>query len=259
MIVRDENGTPVLLLADVPSAGVSNISTTQKSGNKAHDARSGKFGVTSGKKPKQQPADSKELHRMLAAVRDAAREFDNPSEGDLREFLKGRAAHPDRVDIQNFMEQVKQQRLVDLADMLDQQFRSTGPMKQGRRKVRVSAPRGFVRKSLRNLTPDDVSHIGHLLITRGHSEEEVSKFFADKGYNDVTFSAEYDFTVEDVEVMSEAAEQRGELHFTAALREAIAELPAPQITIQVPEPKPRRVLVERDPETKLIKSINEEA
>lgn len=257
MIVRDENGMPVLL-ADVPSAGVNTISTTQKSGNRAHDARSGKFGVTKGKKPKQQPVDSKELHRMLAAVRDAAREFDNPSEGDLREFLKGRAQNPDKVDIENFAEQVKQQRLVDLADMLDQQFRATGPMKQGRRKVRVSAPRGFVRKSLRNLTPDDVSHLGHLLIARGHDQAEVQKFFADKGYNDVTFSAEYDFTVEDLTVMTDAAEKRGELHFTEALRDALADLPAPQITVQVPEPKPRRVIVERDPETKLITTIEEE-
>jgi len=255
MIVEGKNGFPVLL-ADVPSAGVNTISTTQKSGNRAHDARSGKFGVTKGKKPPA-PADSKELHRMLAAVRDAAREFDNPSEGDLREFLKGRAAHPDKVDIQNFMEQVKQQRLVDLADMLDQQFRATGPMQRGRRKVRVSAPKGYVRKALNNLTPDDVSHLGHLLIARGHDQAEVAKFFADKGYKDIQFSAEYEFDLEDMATMTDAAEKRGELNFTDALRAALSELPPPQVVVNIPEPKPREVMVVRDPETKLIERIEE--
>lgn len=189
------DGMPVLF-ANVPNAGVSNISTTQRSGNPRHDAHSGKFGAGGGgDKPAAtaRPAntDPHEYARMLAAARDAAREFDNPQAGDIKEFLAGRARDPKQVDVQGFLDMVRQQRISDLADLLDNQFRLAGDMKQGRRKVRLAAPKGYVRKAVKNLQPSEVDQLISVIVSRGHDEAQVKTFFNEKGYDHVTLSDEY--------------------------------------------------------------------
>lgn len=177
----DRNG---ILLADVPDSGVVKRDPDTRSGNPYHDAVSGKF--TSGGRRRARPVDRPanvdpaEYQRMLDAVRDAAREFDNPDEGDLREFIAGRANSPDQVDLQNFMRLVIEQRKNDLVDVLDQLMRKSGPLRLGRRKVRVSAPKGFVRKTLNSLQPSDLANIMHRLQARGHSEESIKRFFQNR-------------------------------------------------------------------------------
>lgn len=193
------NGLPIELAA-VPGSGASRVDPNARSGNPRHDTRSGKFGAGGGSKPKapQAPAnvDPHEYQRMLAAARDAAREFDTPGEGDIREFLAGRARNPDQVDIPGFLQLVRQQRISDMSDMLDQQFRATGPMKQARRKVRVSAPKGFLRKALKDLDQTEIDQLVSVISSRGHDEAEVRKFFEDKGHTvslaDVEFDVEED-------------------------------------------------------------------
>lgn len=187
-----------VLLADVPNAGVSRPSSTQRSGNKNHDTASGKFGAGGGKSKKTaasaKPAntDPHEYNRMLAAARDAAREFDNPQAGDIQEFLAGRARDPKQVDVEGFLQLVRQQRIADLADLLDNQFRLSGSLKQGRRKVRLAAPKGYVRKAVKNLDPSEVDQLISVIASRGHDEAEVRKFFNSKGYEHVTLADEYD-------------------------------------------------------------------
>lgn len=182
--IVEVDGFPVLF-ANVPNAGVARTATATKSGNPKHDVRSGKFGGGGGggDKPGLHPpanVDPHEWHRMLAAVRDAAREFDHPAEADIKEFLKGRVKDVGQVDLAGFVEMVRHQRLSDLADLLDQQFRARGPMKQGRRKVRVAAPRGFLRKALKDLTPEDVKQLVDTIVSRGHDQADVQKWFDDK-------------------------------------------------------------------------------
>lgn len=247
------HGMPVEL-ADVPGSGASRIDPNATSGNPRHDTRSGKFGAGGGgaKKRTQAPAnvDPHEYARMIAAVRDAAREFDDPQEGDIREFLAGRAKNVDQVDIAGFLTLVRQQRLSDIADLLDQQFRSSNEsMAQGRRKVKVSAPKGFLRKALNNLQPSEVDQLVSVVTSRGHDEAEVKKFFEEKGhtvsFSDVEFDPEEEDRVEFAEAMRDA------------FREVEIKVNAP-VTVNMPEPRPRRLVPQRDPETRLITGVQEE-
>jgi len=244
------HGMPVEL-ADVVGSGSSTIDANARSGNPRHDTRSGKFGSGGAKKRTPAPAnvDPHEFARMVAAARDAAREFDDPQEGDIREFLAGRAKNVDQVDIQGFLALVRQQRIADIADLLDQQFRSTNDaMKQGRRKVRVSAPKGFLRKAMNNLQPSEVDQIVSVVASRGHDEAEVKKWFEEKGHT-VSFSAvEFD------------PEEEERVEFADAMRDAFREIEikvdAP-VTVNIPEPKPRNLIPTRDPDTKLITGVRE--
>lgn len=194
-IGKDSTGMPVLL-ADVPNAGVTRTAPAQRSGNPNHDTASGKFGAGGGKNPpataRPANADPHEYNRMLAAARDAAREFDNPEAGDIQEFLAGRARDPKQVDVEGFLALVRQQRIADLADLLDNQFRLAGSLPQGRRKVRLAAPKGYVRKAVKNLEPSEVDQLISVIVSRGHDEAEVKKFFSEKGYDHVTLADEYD-------------------------------------------------------------------
>jgi hypothetical protein len=178
----DTNG---VLLADVPNAGVSRTAAGQRSGNPRHDIHSGKFGAGGGGggapgTPAPAGADPVEYARMLDAVREAAREFDNPQEGDIRDFIKGRANSPDQVDIQNFMDMVTEQRKSDLVDLLDQNLRASGPMARGRRKVKLSAPKGYVRRLLRQLDPESLGEVMHRLESMGHDTSSLQTFFGSR-------------------------------------------------------------------------------
>lgn len=183
-ITYSDTGMPVLL-ADVPNSGtVSLRKTGSRGGNERHDGTSGKFASGPKKDDKKDPpanTDPNEYARMYAAVRDAAREYDLFDEGDIREFLKGRANAPDQVDMAAFMTMVRAQRVNDLADLIDNQFRTRGSMKTGRRKVRVTAPKGFMRKALKDLSTDEVRQLENVLASRGHDESEVGEWLEQRG------------------------------------------------------------------------------
>lgn len=173
-VALGENGFPILL-ADVPNAGRSNIDPNATSGNPAHDVRSGKFGETGGGKKKETPpanTDPLEYHRMLDAVRDAARQFDTLDEASISDFLKGRAKFPEAVNLQQFMQAVIEQRKTDLVDMISEQLRG-GP----KRKVKMTVPRGFLKKALTNADPGMKDEIMQRLIALGHAQATVRKFF----------------------------------------------------------------------------------
>lgn len=165
------------LLADVPSAGVNvRRKTGTRGGNPAHDARSGKFGRT-GPKPKEQQAsapanvDPMEYRRQLDAVRDAARQLDSIDESTITEFVKGRANHPDQVDIANFMAMVTEQRKADLLDIVDDSLR------EGSNIIRLTAEPGTVKKLLRQLGSDEVAEIMTRLEGMGHDPGKIDAYF----------------------------------------------------------------------------------
>ncbi len=254
----------MVAFADVPNSGtVVAAKTGQRTGNKAHDSRSGKFArTTGGGKGKQQTAnpnvDPAELERMMSAVRDAAREFDVLEEGDIEEFLKARAKDRSVVDLEQFIVMVRRQRVSDLSDLLDQQLRATGSLKQGRRKVSVRAPRGFLRKALRDVKPEEAKIILNSLVSRGHSEEEAKKFLKTKNLGDVQFcdEVEYDDEPDAIVTFAEAVTMLPQA-ITASMTEAIAAMPVPQITVQIPEPKPRQLSVVRG-SNGLIQSVKDD-
>ena len=168
-------------LADVPNAGASRVDPNAVSGNPRHDVRSGKFGSGGGGQQRGTPppanVDPLEWARMQDAVRDAAREFDDFDEGDVAEFLKARARDPSVVDNAAFLLMVRQQHINDIADILDQQLRTSGSLPSGKRKVRVSAPRGYMKRALAGLNADEVAQVMSRLEARGHDRTRVDDFF----------------------------------------------------------------------------------
>lgn len=115
--------------------------------------------------------------RRLDAVRDAAREMDPMDSGDAREFLKGRAQNVSKVDIEQFLADVREQRLDDLADVLDTQIRSRAPgLRRARRQVRVVAPRGWTKRAFSQLSDAEVAKLMMRLEGRGWDEEDLKKY-----------------------------------------------------------------------------------
>jgi hypothetical protein len=76
---------------------------------------------------------------------------------------------------------VKEQKLSDLVDIIDQEIRTRGEaMKTGRRRVRVVSPKGYARRAFGALTDDGVAELMHRLEARGHDEGEVEAFVLGK-------------------------------------------------------------------------------
>lgn len=119
-----------------------------------------------------------EWGRYHDAVREASRTFDNPQEGDIKHFLNARAKHPHKVDAPAFHEAVKRQRMADLVDILDHHMRREGSLPRGSRMVRVQAPKGYLKRSLRNSSSEDIAHLRHRLTSIGHSDEHVNNYLS---------------------------------------------------------------------------------
>lgn len=113
-----------------------------------------------------------ELARRRDAVREAAREFEDLSDQDIKERLKGvtnRELSDNEIAI--FREDVRSQVLDDLVDVLDQ---STRGRLRSRRTVRVVAPKGYRRKTLNGLSEAERSEIEERLRARGWSEIDIA-------------------------------------------------------------------------------------
>jgi hypothetical protein len=126
-----------------------------------------------------------EWGRYHDAVREAARSFDDPHEGDIHHFLQARARNPEQVDIGAFHEAVRRQRMADLVDIVDHHMRRDGSLPRGARMVRVQAPRGYMRRVLRNSSPEDLAHLRHRLTSIGHSQESVDSYLAHRAKPDM--------------------------------------------------------------------------
>jgi hypothetical protein len=170
-------GSNGVLLADVPGSGVARADTNTTSGNPNHDTRSGKFGAGGGSGNRSTPpanTDPHEYGRMLDAVREAARTIEDPNDKNIKSFVDARAAAPDQVDIAQFLQAVRDQRISDMIDMLDQQLRGT------RHTVRLVASAVYMKRILRALTPEEVATISHRLQAMGHDAKQIDRYFADK-------------------------------------------------------------------------------
>lgn len=213
-------------------------------------------------------ASKTEHMRMMDAVRDAAREFDTPTEADIKEFVAGRAKDPSKVDITKFLEMTLDQREADLIDLLDNHLRQHGPLKRGRRKLRISAPRGYLRRLMGTMDSDSIAQVSLRLQALGHGEEEVNALFGKK------FDAA---TMEEVAAKKAEMSDSGnweidgllfgdidlsddELTFNAAemAKNIASNIPQPVVNVTVEAPKKGKTVVKRDPKTGLIESVEEE-
>lgn len=268
-------------LAEVPSAGVSNIDPNAKSGNPRHDVRSGKFGDAPGDQnqdPQPPNIDPLEWARLRDAVRDAARQFEDFGEGEAKEFLSARARDPSQVDMQQFLTMVRSAHLDDLSDILDEQIRATGILPRASRRVTVKAPKGYVRKALNGLDADEIAQVMHRLEARGHDQTAIDAFFdkrnpkqhgdeakakrdaiqaSDSGWSGMEFFAE----AQEPEV--DEALVGAHMDHAIQMAEALAKnmqppvvTVQPQITVEAPKTRSVRKDVRRD-ESGLITQVVE--
>jgi hypothetical protein len=219
-------------------------------------------------------AASKTEHmRMMDAVREAAREYDTPTEADIREFVAGRAKDPSKVDIQKFLELTLDQRQADLIDLLDNHLRQAGPMKRGRRKVRISAPRGYLRRLMRNMDSDSIAQVTLRLQSMGHDPEVVKELLTRKRGAQKTaevdekiaeMSETGNWTTDGIEFVEDSWEEHENPSEVmnvdpAEMAQRIASnLPQPVINVTVQAPKSGKKVVKRNPDTGLIESVEEE-
>lgn len=177
---EDKNGFP-LWLADVPDAGTSTVDPDASSGNPRHDVSSGKFGSGSAQgDPVENVPPNEDVQTYLRqrdAVRDIAREMDELAQGDIAELLAGRLTRPLATEeMDQFLRQVRLQRIDDLVDMLDWQLRNLiETVQRGRRRVRLTAPRGWIRKTFNAMTDDEVLSVINRLEARGHNRADLQR------------------------------------------------------------------------------------
>lgn len=115
--------------------------------------------------------ESLEFTRRRDAVREAAREFEDLSDQDIKERLKGvtnRELSDNEIAL--FRQDVRAQVLDDLVDVLDQ---STRGKLRSRRTVRIVSPKGYRRKTLNGMSEDERSEIKDRLQARGWTEHDV--------------------------------------------------------------------------------------
>jgi hypothetical protein len=189
----DDHGFPVMLARPGPPVTAeSTIETPTSSGNPSHGTASGRFGLRRKGKPKSEGRQNTvssgvtvdELERREDAIRDAAREFHDMSEGDAQDFLAGRVRDLAQVDIAAFLRDVRAQRLDDLIDVLDQSLRrAVSSLKRSRRIVRVQAPKGWIRKTTNGLAEEEVRQIIDRLRARGWTAKDLETNFAKRMTN----------------------------------------------------------------------------
>lgn len=190
-----------------------------------------------------------EWGRYHDAVREAARSFDHPQEGDIQHFLRARARNPEQVDTAAFHEAVQRQRFADIVDIVDHHMRRDGHLPRGARMVRVQAPRGYMRRALRSMTPEDLAHLHHRLASIGHNHEHVSKYLSDRVAPDIWDAA----TKTEVHFADDGSEFEGlnfdnsegeyddAVELAEVFSEAMTRLPAPIVNVTI-EQKPMKTV-----------------
>lgn len=172
-ISLDDRGYPILLQVGVDHP--------TKSGNPAHVPAGQEGGGRFAKRTKADQAVTtrgtagatpEELARRFDAVREAAREFEVFADQDVKEWLRGRINKPfTQAEVDAFLADVRAQQLSDLVDVLDQNER--GKLR-GRRHVRVTAPKGYVRKLLGTLEDMELKVLVGRLRARGWDDKQVA-------------------------------------------------------------------------------------
>jgi hypothetical protein len=170
MLGRDVRGRPILF-ANVPNAGVSKVDANARSGNKLHDAHSGKFGAGGSPDPKKPAApanaDPHQYARMMSTIREASRKFPELDENSIADFLKERAKSPDQIDIAQFMQAIRAQQINDLVDVLADR------LNQEENGVILSSTDEFRTALVGSLTPDEIALISNVLESKGFEPDEI--------------------------------------------------------------------------------------
>jgi len=159
-----------------------------RSGNKNFDPGSGRFAKGSGgTSPTQdiqvnpivvnrsglpQGVDQAVWEKRLDTVREAAREFEEMDASDVTDFLAGRVQDLSQVNVDQFLADVRAQRLDDLVDILDDKVRSST--------VRIKAGQRWTNKVFNGLTDTEAQSVVTRLLNRGWSADQIKKHVTSK-------------------------------------------------------------------------------
>lgn len=213
--------------------------------------------------PSSRPAtvSVQEWARRQDAVREAAREFEPLADQDVRERLRGVTSKSlSSAEVARFRVDARHQHVNDLVDVLDQAERGR---LRARRTVRLSAPRGYVRRSLSNLAPHEAADVRSRLEARGWEPHQLAKLDDRLPRSEPDVNAvmdpllstdvldEPDHSYDDALLPSEIV---GEI--IRPLTEALARVQAPTITVApAVDRRVREMIPTRDPVTQLITGI----
>lgn len=246
---RDANGFPVLMEASHVALPLKPRTTDPARDRSAPAQKSVPTGAA---------ADYHELSRRHDAVREAAREFEPFNEQDVKEWLKGKTNRVlSDAEVASFAADVRKQQLTDLIDVLDQNERGA---LRGRRHVKVRAPRGYILKTLKSLTDDELRSVASRLKAKGWDAkalkglqgkmpEDRQGVFDNLSDNDSgidIYDLEFVVSVEDK--ASPAFEHLAQMMKSIPVPVVNVQPPnitiEPQIIVQAPEPRP--LLIKRD-------------
>lgn len=116
--------------------------------------------------------DNAQWSRRMDSVREAAREFEDFSTQDVKEWLTGKTNRQLSDDeVRQFLADVRAQQISDLVDVLDRNER--GKLR-GRRFVRVVAPKGYTRKVFNSLSTQELQDLARRLRTRGWDDKQLA-------------------------------------------------------------------------------------
>jgi hypothetical protein len=168
-IVYDKGGFPLLIKSDVL------LAATDAPPAPASDPVEETPPLERSVKPEDVGWD--EWQRRHNAVSTLAREYDEVDQGDIREFLKDRTSRDlSEEEISQLHHDIRTHRVGDITDVLDGQLRSTvDQMKRARRTVRVSAPKGWLKRAFNNLDQRGVEQVVARLTSRGHDADIIKK------------------------------------------------------------------------------------
>jgi len=206
-VERTEDGD-VIFLARAPgqvadnSRNATGISAQRaaRSGNNRFDPGSGRFAPKQGAPDPVNPvADvnpvatqrsgvpqgvtQDQWDRRMDIVRDAARQVNNMDEQEAKDFLKNRVADLSKVDVGQFLIDVRATMLDDVVDAVAGKLRGQDKtLKPSGKIVRLAAPRGWLKQMYGTLQDDEVLKVALRLEARGFSRETViSKFVSNVG------------------------------------------------------------------------------
>jgi len=194
-----------------------------------------------------------EWDRRVDLIREAAGLEHDLEEQDARDFLKGRVASVDAVDIAAFRRDVREQRLDHLVDALDAHLRAkVEGARRARRYLRLVAPKGWLQRTFNSLTDAELLRVlgrlerrdykrgdlkDHILgrIKDDHRREQLSLQFAQQPPNEGHGLRLADFAPED-DIDDDTA-QREQFGISTGdlmkFAEALREQPAPVINVHV--------------------------
>ena len=297
---RDENGNIIFLAARAPGQVAAQVTSGAvayrgaRSGNAQFDPASGRFAAKGARtlppgsalvNPNPVPVTRSgipqgitrdEWERRLDLVRKAARELAAVDANAAQSFLKDRVTDLSKVDIAQFLFDVRAHQIDDLLDAFDAQMRkATGG-------VKVVAASGWVKRMFGSMTDTELSSFAARLQNRGFSAKQIATSVASRVKDESikeSLANQLKVKLEDEEqapldfedwepepVKIDGSPDRGPtihvfpMEQAMALVDAIREQPAPVINVAPAEvkvelPPPRQKRIVRDPVSNEITGV----